>query len=402
VATLSRNSPALTVLLAALTAVAPLSTDMYLPSLPSMTAAFHTDVARVQLTLSVYLVGFALAHLFYGPLADRFGRRPALLFGCALYVVASFACVFAWNIEALIVARFVQAIGACSGPVLGRTVVRDIHSREQAARMLSYVTMTMGLAPAIAPVVGGYLQIAFGWQATFVCLSLLGTGIVLAIWFLLAETLAMPDLIALEPRRMARNFADLLRSRSYVGYTLTCCFCFAGLFAFISGSSFVLIDLLALSASQYGYLFGLTAIGYVTGALVGGRTTLRFGIDRMLHVATPLAAGAGLAMAVLAWAGVQSAAAIVAPMMVYLFAMGIVLPQAVAGALSPFPHIAGVASGLLGFLQMSIASLAGLAVGQLYDGTSRPMATVIALMGCASLVTYRLMVRRRLIAEHSR
>ncbi|HUN52584.1 MAG TPA: multidrug effflux MFS transporter [Candidatus Sulfotelmatobacter sp.] len=394
-ATLRRDSVALILLLALLTAISPLSTDMFLPSLPSMIVVFHTDAAEVQLTLSVYLFGFAVAHLFYGPTADRFGRRPVLLTGLVLYVGASFACVFAPSIELLIVARFMQAIGASAGPVLGRTIVRDLHSREQAARMLSYVSMTMGLAPTVAPVIGGYLQTAFGWRASFVCLSALGIATALAVWGLLGETLARPDPQALHPRRMLANLGALLASPIYVGYALTGCFCFAGLFAFISGSSFVLVDVLHLSAQQYGFAFGLNGIGVILGATIGGRVTLRFGIDRMLLAATPLAAAAGLAMAALAWAGVHHVAAVIAPMFVYTLALGIILSQSIAGAVSPFPHIAGIASALLGFLQMSIASFAGLAVGQFYDASERPMASTIALMGSASLVLYWLLIWRR-------
>jgi MFS transporter, DHA1 family, multidrug resistance protein len=397
-ATLRRDSLALTLLLALLTAIAPLTTDMFLPSLPSMTSVFATDAASVQLILSVYLIGFAVAHLFYGPAADRFGRRPALLTGFAIYVAASFACIFAPTIEWLIAVRFAQAVGACAGPVLGRTIVRDLYSREQAARMLSYVSMTMGLAPTIAPVIGGYLQTAFGWRASFICLAALGSLILLAVWHLLAETLAEPDARALHPRRMRENFGRLLASRTYVGYTLTGCFCFAGLFCYISGSSFVLVDVLGLNPSQYGYMFGLNGIGVIVGSTIGGRITMRFGIDRMLTVATPLAALAGLTMAALAWSGVHHVAAVVAPMCLYTLAMGIVLSQSIAGAISPFPQIAGVASALLGFLQMALASIAGLAVGQLYDGSARPMATMIALMGLASFATYRLLIGRHMAA----
>ena len=394
-ATLRRDSLALTLLLALLTAIAPLTTDMFLPSLPSMTGVFQTDAASVQLILSVYLIGFAVAHLFYGPAADRFGRRPALLTGFAIYVAASFACIFAPTIEWLIAVRFAQAVGACAGPVLGRTIVRDLYSREQAARMLSYVSMTMGLAPTIAPVIGGYLQTAFGWRASFICLTALGSIIVLAIWHLLAETLAEPDARALQPRRMRENFGRLFASRTYVGYVLTGCFCFAGLFAYISGSSFVLVDVFGLSPSQYGYMFGLNGISVIVGSTIGGRITMRFGIDRMLLAATPIAAIAGLTMAALAWTGVNHVAAIVAPMCLYTLALGIVLSQSIAGAISPFPQIAGVASALLGFLQMAFASLAGLAVGQLYDGSERPMATIIALMGLASFAAYRLLIGPR-------
>ena len=394
-ATLRRDSLALTLLLALLTAIAPLTTDMFLPSLPSMTGVFQTDAASVQLILSVYLIGFAVAHLFYGPAADRFGRRPALLTGFAIYVAASFACIFAPTIEWLIAVRFAQAVGACAGPVLGRTIVRDLYSREQAARMLSYVSMTMGLAPTIAPVIGGYLQTAFGWRASFICLTALGSIIVLAIWHLLAETLAEPDARALQPRRMLENFGHLFASRTYVGYVLTGCFCFAGLFAYISGSSFVLVDVFGLSPSQYGYMFGLNGISVIVGSTIGGRITMRFGIDRMLLAATPIAAIAGLTMAALAWTGVNHVAAIVAPMCLYTLALGIVLSQSIAGAISPFPQIAGVASALLGFLQMAFASLAGLAVGQLYDGSERPMATIIALMGLASFAAYRLLIGPR-------
>ena len=380
------------VLLTLSVGMGPMATDFYLPALPRIGAALESDVATVQLTLSVFLGGFAVAQLAYGPLSDRFGRRPALLAGFGLFTVASVACTFATSIEMLIGARFLQALGACAGPVLGRTVVRDVYGREGAARMLAYIGAAMALAPLIGPVIGGYLTVWFGWRASFVVLTLYGatafTGVLLA----LAET--NPHLgETTSPAQMLRNYVGFLRHRSYVGYVLCHTATYCGLFAFISGSSFVFIEVLGLPPNLYGMCFAAAVAGYIAGAIISGRIVRRLGLERLVPLGAAVCAAGGLAMAGIVLAGIETVWSVLGPMMVYMFGVGFVLPNAMAGALGPFPTRAGAASALLGFTQMGVAALVGVGVGAAFDGTARPMAITIALMGVAAVLVHRVLVR---------
>ena len=389
------DSFALMLFLAGVVAVGPLSTDMYLPSLPDMTRIFGTEVSMVQLTLSVFIAGFAVAQLVYGPLSDRYGRLPLLLGGLGLFFVASVACAFATTIEALIALRFLQAVGACAGPVLGRAIVRDLHDRERAARMMSYLGAVMGFAPAVGPVIGGYLHGAFGWQANFIALAALGAGAWLLVRFLLRETLAHPDPQALDSRRLVTTYAAILGDREFLGYGLAGAFAFAGLFAFISGSSFVLIDVLGVASEDFGYYFGAIVVSFMAGALTSARLVARYGLDQLLARSVGVLPLAGLSMAALAWGGVASVAAVVAPMAIYMVAVGFVLPNSLAAALAPYPQKAGRASAMFGFLQMASGALAGAAVGVLHDGTPGPMAATIAVMGLCAFAAHTILVRRR-------
>lgn len=391
---LTAASSWLIALLAALVALGPLSTDMYLPALPTLMTVFDSGVNQVQLTLSVFLVGFALAQLAYGPLSDRYGRKPLLLAGLLLFALASLGCATAESIETLIVLRLLQALGGCGGPVLGRAVIRDLYDREKAARMLSYIGTAMALAPAIAPILGGYLLASLGWQAIFIVLALYGLIGAGAVQFALGETNTRRDFQALQPRQIVHNYKTLLCNRRYLGYALSCSFVYAGLFAFISGSSFVIIDYYGFPAQQFGYLFALVVVGYMSGTLLSGRLGSRCGHDRLLLYGAALCAIAGSAMVLLSLLFMQVATVIV-PMVFYMLGVGIVMPQAMAGAIGPFPQMAGVASALLGFLQMTIAAVCGILVGHLHDGTALTMTLAIATMGAATLATYS-----RLVWQH--
>jgi len=383
----------LAILLTTLVALGPLSTDLYLPALPTLAQAFATDAARVQLTLSVFLAGFAVAQLFYGPLSDRYGRRPVMLFGLALYFVSSLACMLAPGIDTLILARFFQALGACAGPVLGRAIVRDVYGPVQAARVLAYISGAMAIAPMIGPLLGGWLTVWFGWRANFAALTLFSAVQVAATFMLLGESNAHRDPEATRPRRIAGNFGDLLSARLYLGYLLCFSFAYAALFSFISGSSFVLIELHGLSPQWYGASFGFVVTGYIAGTVASGRLTLKLGPPRMVLMGALLGTAAGTLMAVLALTGVHSVWAILLPMVVFMVATGLVMPNAIGGALAPYPKMAGAASALMGFVQMSLSALVGIAVGHAYAGSAIPMATAIALCGWAVLGSYFLLVR---------
>ncbi len=382
------------VILTLLVAFGPISTDMYLPSLPAMKADLGASVSEVQLTLSVFLVGFAFSQLFYGPLSDRFGRRPVLLFGIVVYGLASVACFMSSTIESLILARFFQAFGACSGPVLGRAMVRDVYGQERAAQMLAYMGSAMALAPAVAPLFGGYLQLWFGWQASFITIAIIALVVVVLVGVLMQETNAHLNPDALRPSRLLGNYLELLRHREFVGYVLLNSFVFSGLFSFISGSSFVFIDVFGLAPNAYGLCFGLVVCGYITGTLVTGKIGRKLGGDAMLRYGSWLAILGGALLAGIAYAGGFGALSVVLPMMVFMVGVGFVMPNSMAGAIGPFPKMAGAASALMGFIQMSCGALAGGLVGFFHDGTHLPMVTAIAVMGILTFLTYVLVIRR--------
>lgn len=376
-------------LLVALVACGPMSTDLYLPSLPSLTRVFATDVSQVQLTLSVFIAGFAVAQLILGPLSDRYGRRPVLLAGFVLFFLASLACMLAQSIDQLIAGRFLQALGGCAGPVIGRAIVRDVYPREQAARVLSTMASTMALAPAVAPFLGGALEAAFGWRGNFAVLVLFSLTLLMIAWRLLAETNRHRDRLALSPLRMAEVYGFLLRDRSFRGATATLSFAFAAMFSFISGSSFVVIDVLGVAPQNFGFCFVFVVGGYALGSFAAARLTHRLGMARIVGLGAWIGLAAGAAMAALAVAGLQTVAAVIGPVTLLFFSTGLVLSNCTAAALAPHPGVAGSASALLGFIQMAAGASAGWLVGRLHNGTTLPMAAVMAVMMAGAVLCRR-------------
>lgn len=390
---LAPGSFAMAVLLTCLVAFGPVSTDLYLASLPDMARAFRTDAATVQLTLSGFLVGFAVMQLAYGPLSDRFGRRRAILGGICVYLAGTVVCIFAPSIEILIAGRVLQAVGACCGPVVGRAVVRDVYPREAAARVMSYMASAMALAPFVAPIAGGWCHALFGWQANFVLLLVVGLGLLLAVKRLLAETNPHPDRHALSPGRLLGNYARVFRDRHFLGCVLTVAMAFGGMFTFISASSFVLIDVLGLPVQWFGLGFSVVVAGYIVGGFLAGRLTATVGFERMVTAGTLGCAGSGLLLAGLAFAGVSSLPAVLLPMMLFFLSSALVLPNCTAAAIAPFPRMAGVASAGLGFVQILWGSACGWLVANLFDGSTRPLAAVVMAMGLATLAAHRLLAR---------
>jgi DHA1 family bicyclomycin/chloramphenicol resistance-like MFS transporter len=392
---------ALTGLLAALTGIGPLSTDMYLPSLPAIARAFDASVAEAQLTISSYLVGFAIGQLIYGPISDRYGRKPVLLAAVAVYCAASFGCMVSSSIGMLIAFRTLQALGGCGGVVLARAVVRDLYSGTRAGRELSLISMVMALAPVVAPLIGGVVQTGFGWRANFVVLTASGLLIAAAIWWRLPETLAQRAAAA-SPASIARAFGGFLRDGSFVAHAGLVVLVFSGLFAWISASAFVLQDLYGLSSLEFGIAFAVGSAGFMTGSAIASRYVGRYGLDRVIGLGAVAQTAGGLLMVAALLLGLRSAASLVVPMAIYLSGLGLVLPQAMAGAMQPYRDRAGAASSLLGFLQQSGAALCGIAVGQLLGDNAWPMAAAVALTGIASLILWVTTrgIRRRALQRH--
>jgi DHA1 family bicyclomycin/chloramphenicol resistance-like MFS transporter len=377
---------ALTALLALLTAVGPMSVDFYLPSLPEIGKVFDASVPQVQLTLSGYLIFYAIGQIAYGPTSDHVGRKPVLLTALALYLAACLGCLFATSIEALIGLRCLQAMGVAGAPVLARAMVRDLYHGVRAGRELARMGAIMALAPVIAPTLGGVLQEAFGWRACFLGMAVLGLGAVLLVTLLLPETMNRRVQEPISLGSILRGYGGFLRHRGFRVYLAIVAASYGGLFAWISGSSFVLQDLYGLSPLAFGLVFAAATLGYGAGALIATKLVGRIGIDRTIVCGGFALAAGGLAMVAAVVMELGSPIALALPVALYLCGLGLAMPQAMAGALAPFPERAGAASSLLGFLQQVLASAIGVAVGQMLAHSALPLALVIAAMGVLALL----------------
>lgn len=395
------NTIAFTSLLSATVALGPLATDMYLPTLPILENLFSASVANVQLTLSVFMVGIACFQLLYGPLTDRFGRKPVLLVGLFIFIISSYACFQAETIEQLTLFRFFQSFGICAAIVIPRAMVRDLFELEQAARQISRMGTIMGLAPAIAPILGGYIAIYYGWRGVFLFLGGYAIVISLVVIFLVEDSLKHKDLMALKPSRILSNYLELLKSTEFMGYAISAGLCFGGMFVFISGSSFVLINVIGIPTEQFGYYFGLVVSGFMMGTLLGPMMTKRFGLRRSLQVGSFVTFGGGLLIYGLAFGSYLHPLAIAVPMCLYNMGVGIVMPQCQAGAMAPFPEKAGAASAMTGFIVLGFSAFLGSLVAELYDGTRMPMVTIIFLLGIATMIFYHLTVFRNFAQSRS-
>ncbi|USG61364.1 multidrug effflux MFS transporter [Sneathiella marina] len=389
---LSPKSISFTIFLSTAVAIGPLATDMYLPTFPMLADVFGASVSEVQLTLSIFTFTIAGCQLIYGPLTDRYGRKPILISGLFAFVIASFACLFAQNIEDLILYRFIQAFGVCAAIVVPRAMVRDLYQREMAAKQLSRMGTIMGFAPAIAPVLGGYLAAFYGWQSVFVFMGCAALLVALAVIFLVDESHLAKDKNALRPEHIYRNYRSLARDPEFMGFAVSGGLCFGGLFAFISGSPLVLIEVFGVAADHFGYYFGMGVLGFMAGTLVGPALTARHGLIHSLKIGTRISAVGSCLMLAAVLFGFNHVSAVMGPMVVYSVGLGLVLPQSQAGAMAPFPEKAGLAAALMGFLMMGFAAVLGYVIALLYDGTQLAMVSAIALMGILSFIVFQVAV----------
>ena len=372
-------------LLAAMTALGPLAQNIFIPSMPALPAVFEVAYGKVQLTLSLYFVGFAVAQLIYGPLSDRFGRRPVMLGGLSLFCLGTVLCMVAPTLWLLIIGRFIQSVGGCAGMVLSRAVVRDVHDRDKAASVIAYVVMAMVIAPMFAPLVGGLLDERFGWRASFALTALVGVVVLFAAYTMLNETLAKPQPLP-GIRSMGAAYASLARQPAMQAYTGCAAFLIAGFFAFLVAAPYVIIQVMGRPPSEYGLYFILPALSYMAGNFLAGRVSQRVGVDRMMIVGSLVTwAGAAL-MLIAALAGEPHPLALFGPMVLFSFGNGLGLPNAMAGAISVDPSIAGTASGLLGFTQMIIGALWGTLAGWLVAETQLPLAVLMAVSATIALL----------------
>jgi DHA1 family bicyclomycin/chloramphenicol resistance-like MFS transporter len=385
---LTPDTLAMTAVLALLTALAPLSTDMYLPSLPAIRADLGATTGGVQLTLSAFLIGFAMGQFIYGPLSDKLGRRPVLIAGLVLFIAATIACTVAPSVETLVGARFIQALGGSAPVVLARAMVRDLYEGPRAGRELSRMGTIMGVVPAAAPVLGGLIHEAFGWRATF------GAILVFALVMLAIVSVALPETIRARQTApisflgILRGFREILRHRGFRVYVGLNSFTYAGLFAFISGSSFVLQGVYGLGELPYAFSFAFMVLGFIGGTILAQRLVGPRGLDGVIAVGVACQAGAGLVMLGLALLGTGTSLELTLPMTVYALGVGLTMPQSLAAALTPFAARAGAASSLLGICQMTFAAAVGIGLGAGIGAAPILLPATIAVLGSLAFALF--------------
>ncbi|QDO97659.1 Bcr/CflA family multidrug efflux MFS transporter [Ferrovibrio terrae] len=375
----------LTLILGALSAFTPLAVDMYLPGLPALERTLATDSGGVQRTLSVFFLGLAIGQLVLGPLSDRYGRRGPLLVGNLLFIAASIACALAPTIDSLIAARFVQAFGSCAGMVISRAMVRDLFEPREGARVMSLLMLVTGVAPILAPLIGGYILAVFDWHAIFWLMAGIATLVMIAARLWLRETRGPQPDMRLTLGSALRVYADLLTTRRYMGYALASGFGLGGLFSYIAASPFVFIDLFHLSPQAFGWVFGINAVGIIGFSQVNRALLRRFTLDEVLIVALFVMASAGLLLLVCTGFSIGGIWGVWLPLFLYITSLGAVLPNAGASAMAAEAHRAGSAAALIGTLQFGLGAVTSGLVGLLAASPALGMGMIVAACGVAGL-----------------
>ena len=378
-----------------LQAFAPVSTDMYLPAMPQMEQVFHTTAAAVQYTMITFLVGFALGQSLYGPITDRFGRKPPLYVSLSLFIVSSAACALAPSIQMMSFFRLLQAIGACGGGVISRAIVRDLFPPSELRRIFSMLILVVGVSPVIAPMFGSYLLLWFGWKAAFVTQTLIGILCLAGMHFRLPESLPRGARIPLQVDTIVANYARLIKDRTFLGASVVCGFGSAGMFAYITSAPFVFISLYKVPTQQFGWLFGAVAAGMVAASQINGRMSHKTPIWRVLRNANLVQLAAGLLLLIAVLTGVGGLVTVFPCIFVYVAAQGFVFPNGSAIAMMRHGEIAGSASAMLGTNSFLLAAIAAIFLG-LLDNPAVPMAIVIAVCATASTVLNYLTLGKRL------
>ncbi|WP_395825440.1 multidrug effflux MFS transporter [Elstera sp.] len=383
--TLPLSRGMMTALVTMLAALGALSTSIYVPSLPDLEQFLATDAAMVQVTMTAFLVGFAVMQLVYGPLSDVKGRRTALLAGLCVFVVGNVICATAASIEQLIVGRIVQALGACVGPVVSRAVVRDAFGIAGAATVMASVAAGISLAPAIGPTIGGLLHTAFGWQANFALLTVMGAGLLFIIWRWLPETNPQKGVHVFNFGVMRRSYHELIRNRTFMTYNIAIALGFGAMFAYITGSPFLFIRSFHLSPAEFGMLTMFNALGFMSGSLIARRKAGAWSNARLANFGTIISVFGGGWLLAQALGGILTVPGVISGVFTFLLGLGILIPAGFAGSIAAAPHLAGAGSGLVGFTQMAMSAVLSYLVAHINRADQVPLMAVIAVAALGSL-----------------
>lgn len=393
-----------TLLLGFLSALGPFSIDMYLPGFQAIATDLNTNIAVVGYSLTSYFVGISVGQLIYGPIVDRFGRRIPLIVGLSIYIFASLMCALAPTIQWLIGLRLLLALGACAGMVAGRAVVRDLFPPSEIAKVISTLMLIMGVAPLIAPTVGGWMVAALGWQAVFVTLAgicgLMLTGVIL----ILPESRGADKSISLAPPAVLGKFWTVIKQPAFIVYGLAGGFTLGSLFAYVGGAPYIYLEKFQFTQTQFGYLFSLNSFGYIGGSQLNRFLLKRAGSLRIAEVSSLIIAILGFLLLLTVLIPGISGYLMLFILFIFLFGSGLLAPNTMALALEPFSENAGSASALIGFTQMLFGALASGAVSLLHNHTALPMTGIMA--GCAFvtallILTQRFILKRRALVTSS-
>lgn len=379
----------LIVLLGSLTALGPFSIDMYLPGFPAIAKDLNTTVLKISLSLSSYFIGISAGQLLYGPLLDRFGRKKPLYIGLLVYIIASAFCVFATSLDALIILRFLQAIGSCAAAVASIAMVRDLFPVKENAKVFALLMLVVGVSPMIAPTLGGYVTVAWGWHSVFIILMGLGVLNLIASWLWLPDSYKPDTSLSLKPLPILKNFLSVVKEPQFYTYAFTGALAFAGLFAYISGSPLVFIDIFQVSEEGYGWIFALLATGLIGSSQINTFLLRKYKSEQVIFAA--LSTQVVLVLFFLLgsinnWFGLTETVLL---LFLFLSCLGLTNPNTSALSLAPFSKNAGSASALMGAVQMGLGALASFGVSMFEVKSAVPM---VAIMTGTTIISLMILV----------
>jgi DHA1 family bicyclomycin/chloramphenicol resistance-like MFS transporter len=376
----------LVALLGALTTIAPFSIDMYLPGFPAIAKDLGVTVSQVSLSLSGFFIGISAGQLLYGPLMDRFGRKPPLYIALLIYIVTSLLCAFATSLDFLVAVRFAQAIGACAATVAANAMVRDLFPVEENAKVFSMLMLILGVSPILAPTIGSYITASLGWQAVFIILTVITAIILIAIFFGLPESSKADPDYSLKPAAITKSYLSVLREPVFYTYTFTGAIAFAGLFTYLSGSPYVFMELYKVSEKEYGWIFALLAGGLILASQINRFLLKKYKSQQIVVGALIVKTITGMVLMIMATNGLLTLPLILVLLFIYLSCLGYILPNSSALAMSPFTKGAGSASALMGAIQMGIGACVSTVVSMIQSGSLMPMAIVMSACSIVALL----------------
>ncbi len=378
----------LILILGLLSAIGPLSIDMYLPAFPSIAKGLHTTVSSVMLSLSSFFVGISVGQLLYGPLLERYGRKTPLYFGLGLYAISSFACTTAMSVETLIVFRFFQALGGCVGMVASRAMVRDLFEVKDNAKVFSTLMLVVAVSPIIAPTLGGFITTYFGWRYIFGMLIVVIALIIPGIYFLLPESKKPDPNFSLKPKAILSGFATIVKHPQFGVYTFTGAVAYAGLYAYISGSPYVFMEVFKVTEQHYGWIFAIVAAGLISASQLNSVLLKKYKSEQIIKGALSFQGVIGILLVSSSLFGFSELYSTIALVFLFLCCQGFIFPNASALSMAPFGHNAGNASALMGFIQMSVGAFMSAMVSVLHNETTLPMTGVMAFCSLTASLIY--------------
>ncbi|SEJ45607.1 MFS transporter, DHA1 family, bicyclomycin/chloramphenicol resistance protein [Dyadobacter koreensis] len=387
----------LILILGSLTALGPFSIDMYLPGFPAIAKDLHTTASKVSLSLSGFFIGISAGQLLYGPLLDRFGRKKPLFIGLTVYIVASLGCAVSTSIDMLIAMRFVQAIGSCAAAVASVAMVRDLFPVKDSAKVFSLLMLVVGASPMIAPTVGGYVTAAFGWQTVFLILTGMGVLILAATALWLPDSFKPDTSLSLKPKPIILNFLSVIREPQFYTYSLTGAIAFSGLFAYVSGSPLVFMEVFHTDEKVYGWIFALLSVGFIGSSQFNTLLLRKYRSEQIINLALIFQLFISFTMAFASFSGLLTLISTIILLFLFLCCIGLINPNAAALSLAPFSKNAGSASALMGAIQMGMGALISVVISLFEEPSTFPMASAMA--GSSLLALCVFLVGRRRITQ---